>query len=122
MAFAEHTEKYHLLPALSTGTVTKDGFTVQKMPNPPFTVAPITPKVMGTAWAKVPDYMARGERPFSPAFIDAFEKADCTEKNAVSWMLLTEYYKQGKLDFEKELLPGVREGLLKTKFNFIWKG
>ena len=122
LAFAEHTEKYHLLPALSTGTVTKDGFTVQKMPNPPFTVAPITPKVMGTAWAKVPDYMARGERPFSPAFIDAFEKADCTEKNAVSWMLLTEYYKQGKLDFEKELLPGVREGLLKTKFNFIWKG
>ena len=122
LAFAEHTEKYHLLPALSTGTVTKDGFTVKKMPNPPFTVAPITPKVLHAAWENVPAYMERKERPFSPAFIDAFEKADCTEKNAVSWMLLTEYYKQGKLDFEKELLPGVREGLLKTKFNFIWKG
>ncbi len=122
LAFADHTERYHLLPALSTGTVTKDGFTVKKMPNPLFTVAPITPKVLHTAWEKVPDYMERGERPFFPAFIDAFEKADCTERNAVSWMLLTEYYKQGKLDFEKELLPGVRDGLFRTSFRYVWDG
>ncbi len=122
MAFEEHTPNYQLLPALSTGTVTKDGFTVKKMPNPPFTVARITPEVMHAAWEKAPAYLKEGARFFTPAFIDAFEEADCTEKNAVSWMLMTEFHRQGKLEFEKVLLPGVREGLLRTDFKRIWKG
>ncbi len=122
LAFADHTERYHLLPALSTGTVTKDGFTVKKMPNPPFTVAPITPKVWHAAYERISTQIQKGSREFGVTFVDEFDSADCTEKNAVTWAVLSELHRQGKLEMEKELLPGIREDLLKTRFNYIWKG
>ncbi len=116
LAFADHTERYHLLPALATGNVTKDGFTVKKMPNPPITVAPITPEIIHAAYEKVPQQIKEQARPYSKAFVELFAPADCTEKNAVLWATMTELHRRGRLSFKKVTLPGVREGLLKTQF------
>ncbi len=121
LAFADQACGYSILPALSTGTVTKDGFTVKKMPNPPFTVAPITPKIWHAAYERIVAQLKKGSREFGVTFVDEFDKADCTEKNAVTWAVLSDLHRQGKLEMEKELLPGVREDLLRTKFNYIWK-
>jgi len=122
LAFADMATGYSILPALSTGTVTKDGFTVKKMPDPPFTVAPITPGIWHTAYERIISQLQKGSRAFGVTFADEFEPADCTEKNVVTWAILSDLHRQGKLEMKKELLPGVREGLLKTKFNYIWKG
>ena len=119
LAFADHTQSYHLLPALSSGTVTKDGFTVKKMPDPPYTVA--TAEVWHLAYERIIDQIKKGERAFGETFVNDFPAADCTEKNVVTWAILSDLHRQGKLEMKKELLPGVREDLQKTRFNYIWK-
>lgn len=37
-------------------------------------------------------------------------------------MVLSDLYRQGKVEMIKETLPGVREGLNKTHFKIVWKG
>ncbi len=121
IAFADRTEHYTLLPALSTGTVTKENFTVKKFANPPFTVAPITPKVWHDAYEKISAEIQKGNNHFSKVVTALFEEADANQSNTVTWAVLSDLHRQGKMEMVKELLPGVREGLQKTKFNYIWK-
>ena len=122
LAFFDHTKQYHLLPALSSGRIMKDGYSVKKMPDPPFTVSTATPEIWHLAYERIISQLKQGKREFGVTFVEDFPKADCTEKNAVTWAVLSELYRQGKLELEKELLPGVREDLVKTKFNYRWKG
>ena len=122
LGFAEHTQSYTLLPPLVAGKIYKDGFTVKKMPKPPFTVAPITPEVWDAAYKGIPELLAKGERNFGDSFAPYFAEAACVQRNAVSWAVLSDLYLKGKVEMVKETLPGVREGLLKTRFNYVWKG
>lgn len=122
LAFAEHTERYHLLPALSVGTATKDGLTVKKMPNPPFTVAPITPKVWHEGYERVIEVIKNGIHNFDVKLTDLFEEADAIEKNAATWAIITDLHRQGKIELIRKDVPGVRKDLVRTTFDCIWKG
>lgn len=64
--------------------------------------------------------LKKGEHAFGVTFESLFEEADCTPKNAVTWAVLTELFRQGRLEMVKETLPGVREGLQRTRFNYIY--
>ena len=118
MAFADVTLDAQLLPALSAGKITRGGFSCKKMPDPPFTVAPITPQVWNAAYERIVEKLKKGERGFSTSYLELFPEADCTPKNAVMWAVLSDLHRQGKLEIIPEYLPGVRDDLLKTKFNY----
>ncbi len=122
IAFADHTVHYTLLPALSAGTVTKESFTVKRFHNPPFTVAPITPKVWQDAYEKISAEIQKGNDHFSKIVTALFEEADCNQSNTVTWAVLSELHRQGKIEIEKVVHPGVRDDLFRTRFHYVWKG
>ncbi len=121
IALADHTEHYTLLPALSAGTVTKEGFTVKRIADPPFTVAPITPKVWHDAYEKISAEIQKGGNHFSKIVTALFEEADATQSNTVTWAVLSDLQRQGKIEIEKCLVPGVRDDLFRTQFHYVWK-
>ena len=120
--FQKVVAEYHLLPALSVGTATKDGLTVKKMPNPPFTVAPITPKVWHEGYERVIEVIKNGIHNFDVKLTDLFEEADAIEKNAATWAIITDLHRQGKIELIRKDVPGVRKDLVRNTFDCIWKG
>ncbi|MBR6792852.1 MAG: hypothetical protein IKM48_00665 [Clostridia bacterium] len=121
IAFAEHTSQYTLLPALSAGEVTRESFTVKKIMDFPYTVAPITPKVVHDAYEAISKQIQGGNDHFSKIVKPLFEEADCNQSNAITWAVLSDLHRQGKIDIEKVLRPGVREELFRTQFHYVWK-
>lgn len=122
LAWPEDAGEPLVLPALSSGLVRKDGYTVKRFPNPPVTVAPITPKVWHAAYEGIQKAMREGvQKGFGATFKDAFEKADCTQANVVTYAVLSELYRQGRLKMETEYVPAKKEGLLapKTKYTLL---
>ncbi len=121
IAFAEYTEHYTCLPPLSAGTVTRDHFTVKPIADPPFTVAPITPTIWHDAREVIIKKIKQKDCHFNKEVTALFEKADCAQANAVTWAVLSDLHRQGKIEIEKVLKPGVRDDLFRTTFNYLWK-
>lgn len=107
LAFPADAREYQLLPALSSGQVTKDRFTCRPFKNPAFTVAPITPELWTAAYQKFQDALHQGKHNgFSFVFLEDFEPADCTPKNAVNYQVMSHLYKKGVIRIEKTTVPG----------------
>ena len=121
LAFPEDAGEILLLPALSTGYVYADHYTCHPFPKAPATVAPITPKVWATAYERVENAIKNGTtRGFGPLFNMEFPEADCTQKNAVSWQVISALYREGKIRIDTEWLPGLVEGARVPKSHMIW--
>jgi len=107
LAFPEDADEYTLLPALSSGQIRKDNFTCQPFKKPAFTVAPITPELWNAAYQKFQDALYQGKHSgFSFVFLEDFEPADCTPKNAVNYQVMSHLYKKGIIRIEKTAVPG----------------
>lgn len=121
LAFADHTEHYTLLPALSKGTVTKEGFTVTPFVNPPFAVAPITPEIWHGAREVILEQIEKENYHFSKQVNALFHGEEAPQNNAVTWAVLSDLNRQGKIEIKKVLMPGVREDLSRTVFEYPLK-
>lgn len=120
-AFPADAGETLILPALSSGLVTGNGYTCKKYSNPPFTVAPITPKVWQAAYTKITEALAQPHHLYGlgELFLDEFDTADCTQKNAVTYCVLGELARQGRLREENRRAPHRREDLTAPD-KFMW--
>ena len=109
------------LPALSSGTITADGYTCKKYSRPPFTVAPITSKVLHTAYERIVKALEQPCRFYDlPGLcIDAFEPADCTQKNAAAYQVLAELYRQDLIEEQIHRVPHM-EGDMTAPRRYMW--
>lgn len=121
IAFAEHTEHYTLLPPLSKGTVTCEGITVKPFKNPPFTVSPVTPEIWHGAREVILEQIEKENYHFSKQVTALFKGGDAPQNNAVTWAVLSDLCRQGKIEIQKVLKPGVREDLFRTVFEYPLK-
>ena len=85
-------------------------------------MAPITPKVWHTAYEEIQKAMREGmQKGFGATFKHAFEEADCNQANVVTYAVLSNLYRQGRLKMENEYVPAKREDLVapKTKYTLV---
>lgn len=116
LSFPEDAGNYILLPALSAGQIYKDYYTCKPFSNPPFTVAPITPALWSVALHKIQDALRQGKRTgFSYVFLEDFEPADCTPKNAVMYQIMAQLYQKKCIRIERTTVPG-HNGTSATKY------
>lgn len=113
-AFPEDASAPFLLPAASSGLVEKDRFSCRPFPNFPYTIAPITPRVKAEAYQVVTQALQKERQTITtlrPLIKPLFEEADCQQINTLSYEILWDLHRQGKLIMEKEFIPGEFEGL-----------
>jgi len=121
LAIPEDGGEALLLPALCSGYVFADGYTCRRFPRDPASVAPITPKVWTLAYERIEDAIKNGKtRGFGPLFEKEFPLAECTQRNAVTWRVISELKKEGKIRVETQWLPGLVEGARVPKSHMIW--
>ena len=122
LAFPEDGGEALLLPAASAGLIRKDGYTCRPFRNFPAKVASITPEIWITAQEKIMEHIRQGNsKKFGGLFKKLFRDGEIAQTNAVTWMILSHLYKQGKLKMENETVPGSAEGLTapRTRYTIL---
>lgn len=119
-AFPDDAGEPTLLPALSSGLVTKNGFTATAFPTPPATVAPLTARVLHDAYdAILRTLREEGEGIFNtlaPKAAACFDKADCKQVGACTYLVLDQLIREGRIKTEIRRVPGVFDGLTVPRF------
>jgi len=120
--FPEDAGETMILPALSSGLLTKESYTCKKYAHPPFTVAPITPEIWNKAYTEITKALKEPchlyDLPWG-AITEAFAPADCTQRNTVVYCVLAELAKKGLLEEEIRRVPH-REGELTAPSRYMW--
>ena len=116
LAFPRDAESLTLLPALSGGRVTREGFSSFRYPDPPCTVAPITPRVWREAYTVLEHVLATAQKPVgigtaSAAIRPLFEAADCTPSTILAYNIYDSFDREGRLAVTKTRVPGMRPDL-----------
>lgn len=120
--FPADAGEYHCLPALSSGRVTKDGFSARPYRDPPCTVAPIDARTVAEGYAAVCARLDGGEcavGDLSKAVRPCFSEAQCVPDGALIYGILRSLLEAGKIRAEIRRRPGVREDLTAPKTYFI---
>ena len=120
LAFPQDAGGYTLLPPMSYGKVWRDGFRVQKFKKQLVTVAPITPQVMEAAYRYLEEALQE-PKAFTETGLRDFLKplypaADCTQWGTVGYQVISEFYRQGRLQLERRDIPGMTDALKAPKF------
>ena len=119
MVFPEDAGEPIMLPALSSGRVFRDHFTVAAMGAPPATVAAITPGIWHQAYDVICRELEGGERTIGylrKAINPLFAPADCYPLAMVVYNVLHQLRREGRLKIAMHRRPGVEEGLLAPQF------
>lgn len=118
-AFLDDAGESTMLPACSGGRVYPGHYTVSPYICPPAKVAPVTPGVLKNAYAALEDLLSKSACTFSEmakAVNPLFEKADCTQANALVYWILSAFEKEGRLIVERRTKEGVFPGLTAPVF------
>jgi len=120
-AFPSDAGETLLLPALSSGWVWADGYDCKRFSKAPSTVAPITPRIWNAAYERISEAIRNGQtRHFGALFSKEFSSADCTPTNAVTWQVLSELYREGKIRMETKRIPGILDGVTAPECHMLW--
>jgi len=118
-AFPADAGEPTLLPANSGGYICADRFTAAPYKNPPGRVAPITPQISSAAYhqielclKKAPHTMPQLKKQIEPFF----DPADCLPSAALTYAILYDLQRSGRLQVTIENQPGMREGLTAPLF------
>ena len=119
-AFPEDAGEPTLLPILSSGLIKKDGFTVTAFPEGPGSIPPLDFRVNSEAYSRICEALKEDWKAFPQLAWKAnevFDPADvsCSQMMAVSYEILAELYRKGKIETIIEELPGMKEGLKAPK-------
>ena len=120
LAFPEDAGETLLLPAASSGLIKKDYYTCHPFKNPPATVSPITPEIWSVAYQRISEHIRQGKTGFAPLFEPMFQGGDVTQRNAVTYQVLSHLYKEGRIKIEINYVPGHGEGIMAPKARYIW--
>ncbi len=125
MAFPRDAEALTMMPALSGGRVTREGFSSFRYAAPPCSVAPITPRVRREAYTVLEHLMAAAQAPVgigtaAAAIRPLFGAADCRPSTMLAYDIFDCFDREGRLDVTVTRVPGVRPDLdaprLRAKF------
>jgi hypothetical protein len=125
LAFPEGTTQPVLLPALSGGRVTKDGYSVTPYINPPVTVAPIDSVVHRSAYTMIEKELSLPETlngkgksisALCKTIRPAFAPAECYPESALVYDILYDMKKQDLIEVHSFLESGAFPELLAPRF------
>lgn len=121
MAFPEDAGEPVLLPAMSSGFVTKDSLTVKPFPNPPATVAPLD----SVAYRKVYDvvyaalHREGGMNLYNTDVKACFEPADIIPSGAAVYRVLYDINRVEPITIRKSTKPGKLPGQTAPQFDLF---
>lgn len=108
------------IPSNSSGEVFADRYTTVPYRNPPATVAPITARVRGEAYAAVTDLLREWHScsDLGKAVSPLFDPAICCPCAMLVYEILNDLRRQGRLETEIRRVEGAAAGLDAPKFFF----
>ena len=114
MAFPEDAGEPTLLPAMTSGFVSKDCVTVKRFQNPPATVAPITSQLYHDVYDLVHKMIAeKGEitvENLVPPTREMFGEGDILQDGALIYRVLYDIHQKTPFHIRKATKPGQKEG------------
>ena len=120
LAFPADAGNYTLLPSMSYGKIWKDSFQVQKFKKQFVTVAPITPEIMQAAYKHLENALQAPKAIMETGVKELLQQmcpdADCIPSSAVAYQIISDFYRQGRLEIEKRYVPGQTDALKAPKF------
>lgn len=120
LAFPADAGNYTLLPSMSYGKIWPDGFQVQKFKKQFVTVAPITPEIMQAAYKHLENALQAPKAIMETGVKELLQQmcpdADCIPSSAVAYQIISDFYRQGRLEIEKRYVPGQTDALKAPKF------
>ena len=129
-AFDNEIDDPKLLPALSSGYIQSNGYTVHPFKTPPASVAKTDATAYHKAYKLISDILKKEKKSYYnpvlgldlPDLIKpVFEKADCFPASALSYSVLYALDKEGKLNIEKGTLTCPKSGNIAPHFTLSLK-
>lgn len=120
LAFPADAGNYTLLPSMSYGKIWRDGFQVHKFKKQFVTVAPITPEIMQAAYKHLENALQEPKAFMETGVKELLQQmcpdADCIPAAAVGYQIVSDFYRQGRLQIDKRYVPGQTDALKAPKF------